>query len=151
MAQRTKDFQELLAAFADHGVRAIVVGGYAYSFHARPRLTKDFDVLVEPTHDNAVRVLAALDDFMGELGLSVEDFDKPGQIVQLGVAPWRIDLITSIAAVPFDDAWRDRVESTFHGAPAAYLSREHLIVNKKTVGRLQDLADVEKLEALDAD
>ena len=149
MASRTKDFQELLAAFDEHDVRAVIVGGYAFSFHAEPRLTKDFDLLVEPSEQNAQRVVAALLDFIGDLGLSPSDFDAPGRIVQLGVAPWRIDIITSIQDVSFAEAWTDRVQATFHGIPAAYLSKHHLIRNKRAVGRHQDLADVEKLEALE--
>lgn len=145
MASRTEDFQELLAAFAEHGVRALIVGGYAFAYHVEPRFTKDFDVFVEPTPENASRVVAALRAFIGDLGLESGDFDKPGQIVQLGVAPWRIDIITSIEAVSFEEAWAERVQTTFHGRPAAYLSRAHLLRNKEAVARPRDLLDAERL------
>ena len=91
-------------------VKALVVGGYAVAFHGQPRFTKDIDVFVEPSPENADRLLAALNDFgFGGLGLTVADFATPGKIVQLGVAPNRVDLLTTIDGVTFDDAWHGRV------------------------------------------
>jgi hypothetical protein len=125
-----------------------VVGGYAVAFHGQPRFTKDIDVFVEPTHDNAERLLAALDDFgFGGLGLTAADFSPPGHIVQLGVAPNRIDLLTTIDGVTFEDAWRHRKPGPFGGETVDYIGLADLIRNKRASGRPQDLLDVADLDA----
>jgi hypothetical protein len=127
-------------------VRFVVVGGHALAYHGRPRYTKDLDVFVEPSPENAARMLLALEDFgFGGLGLTAADFDRPGKVVQLGVAPNRIDLLTSIDGVPFDEAWGGRVVGRFGSESVPFLGRRELLVNKRTVGRLQDLADIEAL------
>jgi hypothetical protein len=124
----------------------VVVGGHALAYHGRPRYTKDLDVFVEPTPENAARVLAALEGFgFGGLGLTASDFDKPGKIVQLGVAPNRIDLLTSIDGVLFDEAWGGRVVGRFGTQSVPFLGRRELLANKRAVGRLQDLADIEAI------
>ena len=144
----SKDFEELLAFLSSRKVRALIVGGYAFSFHARPRYTKDIDIWIEPTPDNAQRLLQALDDFgFGSLGLKVEDLSEPGQIVQLGFPPNRVDLLTSIKGLSFNEAWQSRVEDSYGEARVSYLGMDDLIRNKKAVGRLQDQADVEILES----
>jgi len=142
------DFKELLLAFNAHNVEYLVVGAHALAAHGHVRATKDLDVWVRPTQQNAQRVLKALLDFGAPLGdLSIEDLSKPGTIFQIGIPPLRIDLITEIDGVDFADAWPDRFETGFGGLPAFVISRRHLIINKKAAARLQDLADVEKLEA----
>jgi hypothetical protein len=141
------DFRDLLAAFNAHGVEYLVVGAHALAAHGHVRATKDLDVWVRPHADNAPRVLAALRDFGAPLHDLVEDdLSRPGLVFQIGVAPVRIDVITAIDGVEFDDAWPARLEARFGGLPVAVLSREHLIANKKATGRLQDRADVERLE-----
>src|SRR5437016_4044105 len=106
MAKPTRDFEELLRFFDSRGVKALIVGAHAVAFHAKPRYTKDLDVLVEPTADNASDILKALADFgFAELNLALDDFTKPGRIVQLGFPPNRIDLMTSIDGVSFSEAW----------------------------------------------
>lgn len=143
----SKDFKELLALFGAHGVRALVVGGYAVAFHAKPRYTKDIDLWVDITPDNVERLLQALGDFgFGTLGLTPEDFARPGQFVQLGYPPNRIDLLTSIPGVAFEEAWERRVQESFDSVPVPFLGRDDLVRNKKAAGRFQDLADVELLE-----
>lgn len=143
----TKDFEELFAAFNARNVRAVIVGGYAFAFHAKPRYTKDIDVFVEPTAQNAANVLAALDDFgFGSLGLTVNDFSSPGQIIQLGQPPNRIDLLTMIDGVSFDEAWAGRVAGRYGEQPVQYLGRAELIRNKRASGRPQDLVDLDALE-----
>jgi hypothetical protein len=128
-------------------VNAIVVGGYAVAFHAKPRYTKDIDILVEPSTDNAQRLLQALEDFgFGGLSLSVEDFTTPGRIVQLGIAPNRVDLITAIDGVTFAEAWAGRVSGRFGSQRVSYLGKADLVRNKRAAGRTQDLADLETLE-----
>jgi hypothetical protein len=142
----TKDFAELFACFNARGVRAVVVGGYALAFHAKPRFTKDIDVFVEPSPENAARLIAALDDFgFGSVGLSASDFSGPGAIVQLGMPPNRIDLLTAIDGVSFPQAWAGRVAGHYGEHPVFYLGLDELRRNKRASGRPQDLADLESL------
>ena len=123
------------------------MGGHALAFHAKPRFTKDIDIFVEPSQDNAERLIRALDDFgFGDVGLSEGDFTNPGVIVQLGVAPNRIDLVTAIDGVTFAEAWRGRATGKFGSQEVYYLGKAELIKNKRASGRKQDLADLEWLE-----
>lgn len=143
----TKDFEELFACLNARRVKAVVVGGYALAFHAKPRFTKDIDIFVEPTPENAHQLLLALTDFgFGDVGLTVDDFSKPGSIVQLGVAPNRVDLVTAIDGVTFAEAWNGRVSGYYGRQAVSYLGRAELIRNKRASGRAQDLADLESLE-----
>jgi len=143
----SSDFEELLAAFNAHRVRAIVVGGHALAFHGHPRFTKDLDIFVEPTPGNADRVLESLGAFgFGSVGLTREDFSRAGQIVQLGVAPSRIDIMTAIDGVSFEEAWAGRAAGHFGHQPVFYLGRAEFLRNKKAAGRVQDLADIEAIE-----
>jgi len=140
----TKDFEELFACLRHRNVR--VVGGYAVAFHGQPRFTKDIDVFVDPTPENADRLLAALTDFgFGGLGLTTSDFASPGKIVQLGVAPNRVDLLTTIDGVTFDEAWRGRVSGRYGKEVVDYIGRAELVRNKRASGRPQDLLDIEGL------
>ena len=144
----SRDYEEFIAALNAHGVRYLVVGAHAVAFHARPRATKDLDILVDPTSANARRVLAALRDFFGgaELGYAPEDVTDPRWIIQLGVAPVRIDLLSEIAGFPdFASVWRRRIEARFGSEPAHYLGIEDLISAKKAAGRPQDRADLRVL------
>lgn len=144
----SSDYRDLLAAFNDHEVEFIVVGAHALAAHGHVRATKDLDVWVNPTSQNAERVLSALDAFGAPLfGLTAEDLTTPGVIFQLGVEPVRIDVLTSIAGVSFEEAWAGRFPTKFDDQAVAVLSREKLITNKRAVGRVQDLADVAWLEA----
>jgi hypothetical protein len=116
------------------------------AFHAKPRFTKDIDVFVDPTPENAERLIAALDDFgFSGLGLAAADFSRPGPIVQLGVAPNRVDLLTAIDGVTFDEAWSGKVPGTYGAQPVFYIGIEQLKRNKRASGRPQDLADLESL------
>jgi hypothetical protein len=143
----TKDFEGLFACLNARGVRAVVVGGYAVAFHAKPRFTKDVDLFVDPTPENVRQLLLALTDFgFGDVGLTGDDFSKPGSIVQLGVAPNRVDLVTAIDGVTFAEAWSGRVSGHYGRQPVLYLGRAELIRNKRASGRAQDLADLESLE-----
>jgi len=143
----SKDFAERFACFRRRNVRALVVGGYAVAFHWQPRFTKDVGVFVEPSPENADHLLAALDDFgFGGLGLSATDFATPGKIVQLGVAPNRVDLLTVIDGLTFAEAWAGRVVGPFGDQEVNYIGRAELIRNKRASGRPQDLLDLEGLE-----
>ncbi len=144
-----RDFRDLLAAFVAHDVRFLVVGAYAVTFHARPRFTKDLDVWVEPTTANAPRVVRALASFGAPLtahGVSETDFQRPGIVYQMGIVPNRVDILTAVDGLQFAPCWERRSHSMYGDVPVAYLSKADLIVNKRTVGRPQDLEDVKALE-----
>lgn len=140
------DFKELLECFNAKSVEYLVVGGYALSAHGAPRLTRDIDLLVKPDAENARRVLAALGDFgFASLHLTQEDFDRPDQVLQLGVPPVRADIMTSIASVSWQEAWSGKLPGTIAGVPVYFLGREEFVANKRAVGRRKDLADLEAL------
>lgn len=142
-----QDFKDLCAALNATGAKYLLVGGYALAHHAHPRFTRDLDLWVEPTPENASRVHAALVDFGAPAEMfSADDFVRPDWTVQLGIAPNRVDVTTSIDGVAFADAWSAREATEFMGEPVAVIGRAHLIANKRAVGRLQDLADIEALE-----
>jgi hypothetical protein len=140
------DFRELLALFNAHTVEYLIVGGYALALHGAPRFTGDLDLLVRPDSGNARRIVAALEEFgFGSAGLTVEDFTRPDQVVQLGVPPVRIDLITSLTGVSWEEAMAGRVKGSYGEIPVYYIGRKQLIANKRATGRTQDLADLEAL------
>ena len=142
-----RDFRDLLAVFNAHGVEYLVVGAHALAAHGHVRATKDLDVWVRPDVENARRVLKALQAFGAPLhDLTEADLIEPGVVFQIGVPPVRIDILTAIDGVEFSEAWPARLLTRFADQPAAVLSREHLIQNKRAAGRTQDLADVERLE-----
>jgi hypothetical protein len=141
------DFRDLLAEFNAHGVEFLVVGAHALAAHGLIRATKDLDLWVRPEPTNAKRVLAALRAFGAPLwDLTVEDLSGPGLIFQIGVPPIRVDVLTAIDGVQFEDAWAERVAATLGDQPAWLLARHHLIQNKRAAGRDQDLVDVKWLE-----
>ncbi|MBI3099145.1 MAG: hypothetical protein HYY93_13020 [Planctomycetes bacterium] len=141
-----QSFEEFIASLNSNGARYLIVGAFAFSYHARPRYTKDIDFWVEPSPENALRVLRAIRDF-GYKTLDVDEaiLEKRGQVLILGVAPVRIDVITSISAVSFGSAWRNRSVGRYGGQKAWFLGRRELLRNKRAVGRPQDLADVDVL------
>lgn len=140
------DFKELLALFNDHRVSYLIVGGYALAFHGAPRFTGDLDIFVKADHQNAQSIVAALDAFgFASLRLTSADFERPDQVIQLGVSPVRIDLITSITGVSWDEALAGRVPSTYGDVPVYYIGREEFVLNKRVTGRKRDLADLEAL------
>ena len=141
------DFRDLLSAFGAHRVEYLVVGAYAMAAYGRIRATGDIDIWICPTADNAQRVVRALKDFGAPLhDLQETDLCQPGVVFQIGVAPVRIDILTNIDGVAFSEAWQERFNTRFADQAVAVLSEAHLIRNKRTAGRAQDLADVEWLE-----
>ena len=143
-----RDFRDLLAEFNVQGVEYLIVGAHALAAHGHVRATKDLDVWVRPDAENAKRVLRALKEYGTPLNdLTETDLAKQGTVFQIGVPPLRIDVITAIDGVSFDEAWFARLQTKFADQPAAVLSRDHLIRNKRAAGRTQDLADVEWLES----
>lgn len=145
----SQDYEEFIAVLNEHGVRYLVIGAHAVAFHARPRATKDLDILLDSSPANAGRVLEALRDFFGgaNLGYTAADLTDPQWIIQLGVAPVRIDLVSQMPGCPsFKAVWKNRVEARFGSVKAFYLGLEDLIRAKKAAGRAQDRADVQILQ-----
>src|SRR5215213_11798447 len=138
-----REFVELLNALK---VRYIVVGAFALAYHGYPRYTADIDLFIERSSENAQAILNAIQQFgFGDVGLSSEDFLKEDQVIQLGVAPNRIDLLTFLSGVEFQDAWATRVQGELAGLSVPIISRELLKKNKAATGRSQDIADLEHL------
>ena len=140
------DFKELLGLFNDHAVEHIVVGAYALAFHGAPRFTGDIDLYVRPTAENAEKILRALATFgFVSSDVSSEDFVHPDRVVQLGVPPVRVDLLTSITGVSWEEADRGKEPGAYGDIPVFYIGREQYIKNKKATGRKKDLADLEAI------
>ena len=147
MLLENKDFREFIALLNSNGVKFLIVGGYAVTFHGNPRFTADLDVWVATDPDNATRVEQAVKDFgFGKL-FKAGDFSKPGYAVQLGRQPYRIDILTSIEAVDFAAAYKRRRVVKAGGLVLPFIGLDELLVNKRAIGRRHDLDDAEKLEA----
>ncbi|QDU65295.1 hypothetical protein [Engelhardtia mirabilis] len=143
-----RDHIDILSAFSAGGVEYLVVGAHALAAHGRPRATGDLDLWVNPTPGNAAKVWRALAQFGAPLGqLTVEDLVSIDVVYQIGLPPRRIDVLTSIDGVEFGEAWRDRLTVELGAVEVPVISREHLIRNKRAVGRPQDVADVAWLES----
>lgn len=139
----------MLAALLDNEARFLLVGAFALAAHGAPRATGDLDVWVDATPENAQRVLRALQTFgapLQALGIVQADFETHEQVVQLGLPPRRIDLLTSITGVGFEEAWPHRVTVRVDSLDIPILGREQLLRNKRALGRARDLADIEALE-----
>ncbi len=142
-----KDIREFIELLLSEKVEFLLVGGYALAFHGAPRFTEDIDFYVRISPDNAGRVAQALDKSgFGQVGIKREDFLEPEQVIQLGRPPNRIDLLTSLSGVSWEEAWADRQPISFAGTSCWTLGRKTLIANKRASGRPQDLADVARLE-----
>lgn len=145
--QLSKDFKDFLQLLAASHVRYIVVGGYAVASYTIPRYTKDLDVWIEASADNARNLVAALEAFgFASLGLTIDDFVELDQVVQLGYEPNRIDILTSISGVRFEDAYPLRVVTNIDGVDVPMIDRTSLVANKRATGRPRDLLDAEELE-----
>ena len=141
------DYLDMLSAFEEEDVKYLLVGAYALAVHGHARATGDIDLWVETSEDNAARVMAALRRFGAPLRQIAErDFETPGIVFQIGVAPRRIDILTTIDAVDFDAAWPERVVVEVAGLRVPVISRHHLLQNKRATGRPQDQADAVWLE-----
>jgi hypothetical protein len=140
------DFHDILSAFNAERVEYLLVGAYAVAAHGLPRATGDIDLWVRPSKSNATLVWRALESFGAALdGISIRDLETPELVIQLGLPPRRIDLMTSIDGVEFDSAWEERVNIRVDGIDVPTISRKSLIANKRASGRPQDLADVSRL------
>jgi hypothetical protein len=141
-----RDFKEFLKLLNKHAVKYLVVGGYSVAVHGHPRYTKDIDIWILTSEQNASSLIEALKEFgFGSLDLTFDDFKSPGQVVQLGNAPARIDILTSLTGVDFDACWDNRVSVEDEGLVYSVISLKDLRVNKAALGRYQDLADLEQL------
>jgi predicted nucleotidyltransferase len=142
-----QDFKEFIQSLNENKVRHLIIGGYAVAFHGYPRYTKDLDVWVESSSENAARIVKALEQFgFASLGLKANDFLVPDQVIQMGFPPSRIDILTSVEGVEFASCYTSRVQVVIDGIPVNFIDLENLKKNKRAAGRAQDLADLEKLE-----
>jgi predicted nucleotidyltransferase len=141
-----RDFREFIQSLNDNKVHYLVIGGYAVALHGHPRYTKDIDIWLGLTAENAVRTVKALEQFgFGSLGLQTEDFLVPDQIIQLGYPPNRIDLLTSLGDMDFHECYDSRLEIMISGIKINFIDLPNLRKSKKIAGRYQDLADLENL------
>lgn len=141
------DFRDLFAALNAAGADYVLVGGYAVSFHAVPRMTKDLDIFVRPSPENARKVMAALQSFGAPLAdLSESDLSVPGTVFQIGIAPNRIDLLTAIDGVSFDEATATTETMRYAEQDVRVIGKAALLKNKLASGRPQDLLDAEALK-----
>jgi hypothetical protein len=139
-----KDFRDLLELFNKYKVDYIIVGAYALGFYGAPRYTGDLDVFVRPDPINARSIMQALHEFgFGSVGLTAADFEEEGKVVQLGFPPVRVDIITSITGVSWEQARSGRVKGPFGDLTVHYIGRDDFIANKRALGRKKDIADLE--------
>ncbi len=142
-----RDFVEILQELSAAGAEFLVVGAYAMAAHNEPRATGDIDIWIRPTRENAQRVWAALVAFGAPLHeITLEELSAPGITFQMGLPPSRIDILTDITGVAFQDAWMNRLTMESNGTAYAVIGRADLIRNKRATGRPKDLLDVETLE-----
>ena len=141
-----KDLREFVGLLNANGVEYLVVGAFAVAFHGLPRYTADLDLFVRPERENAERIMSVLSEFgFGDLGLDVRDFQSSDRVIQLGVSPNRVDLLTSLSGVTFDEAWSTRSQAELEGIPTQFIGTSALIRNKEATGRARDLGDAEEL------
>jgi len=141
------DFKEFIRLLNANQVKYLIIGGYAVAIHGHPRYTKDIDIWIEMSQENADKLITSLDQFgFGSLGLSAQDFQTPDQIIQLGYPPNRIDLITTPDGINFETCYSAKTEIIVDNIPVQFIDLDNLKKNKKASGRLQDLADLENLE-----
>lgn len=142
-----EDFLDFIRLCKKHDVRYLIIGGFAVSVHGYPRYTKDLDVGIELSNENAERMLLVIEEFgFGVLGLKKEDFLQKDGIIQLGHEPLRIDILNDLDAVSFNDAWNNRKIVQYEGVDIDFVGYEELLKLKKKAGRPQDIADIKKLE-----
>lgn len=141
-----KDFKEFLRLLNKHKVKYCIIGAYAFAFYARPRYTKDIDILMEPSEENSKRVISVLKQFGFKYkNLTEADFSKEGTIVQLGYPPLRIDLLTSIQGFEFEHLWKNREEGKYGSQKVFFIGLKDLIKCKQSAGRPQDRVDLKIL------
>jgi len=144
----SRDFEEFFALLNRHDVHYLIVGGYAFAIHARPRFTNDIDIFFDAEKSNATRLLRVLGEFgFGNTGITLDDLMKSDYVIQLGYPPFRIDLLTSISNVTFAQAWNRKVSGKYGKETVYFIGKEDFIASKKGAGRKRDLEDLEDLTA----
>ena len=144
--EEQKDFKELLQLFNKHNVKYVIVGAYALAFHGCPRYTGDLDILVKPDLPNAENIITAIKEFgFTSLNLTAKDFSVPKKVIQLGVTPIRIDLLTSLTGLTWEQVDSNKVQGKYGDISICYIGKKELITNKKSLGRNKDLADIESI------
>lgn len=142
----SQDFKEFVALLVSHKVEYLVVGGYAVGIHGHPRYTGDLDIWLNPTEENAEKIVTCVNAFgFSSFGLKTEDFTKEGNIVQLGYPPLRIDLLTQIDGVNFNDCFQNKIQVDIEGVLVNVIGYHDLLKNKRESGRLRDLDDLDQL------
>ncbi len=139
------DFDEFIGCLSARGVEFLVVGAYALAFHGAPRFTGDLDILIRPTRANAACLITALDDFGFATELTPEAVADTRCMLEMGVPPVQIHVMSAISGVEWDEAWADRIQGAFGRHTVAFLGRETFLRNKRAAGRLKDLADIDAL------
>jgi len=140
-----RDFEDILELFARHRVRYLIVGGLAFIYHAKPRYTKDIDLWIDADHDNVRRANRALEEFGSPSLMTVDD---PGEILQLGVAPNRIDILRETIALAFVEAWPRRIESHYGRSPANWIDLDSLLAIKSAIDHPRHQEDARVLRAV---
>lgn len=141
-----KDYEELLELFNKNKVKYLIVGGFALAFHGAPRYTGDIDIFIKPDKRNAALIIKAIKKFgFGNLDLKKSDFEKKGMVIQLGVSPVRIDIITSLSGVSWNESFSKKAKGKFGEVPVNYIGRKQFIKNKRATARKKDLADIDAL------
>ena len=142
-----KDFEDFIELCNKYELEYLVIGGFAVSIHGYPRTTKDLDVCINKTKENAKKIIKILNDFgFGSLNFKIEDFLKDNIIAQLGYAPVRIDILNDLNGVDFNAAFKNKRVVNMNGTPTNFIGFNELIINKERAGRDQDLLDVKKLK-----
>lgn len=147
----SNDYKEFLKLLSCHEVKYVIVGAHAVVAYSRPRATGDLDVLIETSKENAGKIAAVLKEFgFGALDMEIDDFCKPGFVIQLGYEPNRIDILTSITGVEWAEIWKNKTRGIFGSSniPVYFIGEKQLIKNKIATGRDQDLIDVKRLRGV---
>lgn len=146
--EEQNDYKELLELLNAHEVEYVIAGAYALAFHGAPRFTGDLDLFIHSTSQNAGRIMAALLEFgFGDVGLSEYDFIQPDNVIQLGVPPVRIDILTSIDGVTWYEVAQGKIAGSYAGVPVFFIGKEEYVRNKHASGRAKDKADITALQA----
>lgn len=142
-----KDYEDLLRLLNKYKVKYCIVGAFAVAFYTKPRYTKDIDILIEPSAANAHKIINALNEFgFSNIGLTEDDFTEKGKIIQLGYEPVRVDLITSIKGISFEDVWKNKKTGKYGEERVYFIGLDELIKNKTLVNRGQDRIDLKLLK-----
>lgn len=143
----SQDFKEFVELLIKHKAEYLIVGGYAVGIHGHPRYTGDLDIWLNPTEQNAISILSCVNEFgFSSFNLTITDFTKPGNVIQLGYPPLRIDLLTEIDGVVFEACFKNKIEVIIEEMPVNFISYNDLVANKKATGRPRDMDDIENLK-----